>query len=121
VHGMAKVRGDGALRVCADPAAAPGGDALTVTITDTKHRGRALAITIPITIEAGTAPVACDLDDFASDGGCCDAGGTSGGALPLTIGVLALLRYRRAARRQRGGARNLPRDPDHPGRALRVG
>jgi uncharacterized protein (TIGR03382 family) len=94
-HGIAKVRGDGALRLCADAAAVPGNDALTVTITDTKHAGRALTITIPIAIEAGTATGACNLDDFASDGGCCDAGGASGAAMPLALGVLALLRRRR--------------------------
>jgi hypothetical protein len=38
-HGTAKVRGDGAVRVCADPTAAPGDDELTVTITDTRHAG----------------------------------------------------------------------------------
>ncbi|MEO7730878.1 MAG: trypsin-like serine protease, partial [Kofleriaceae bacterium] len=94
-QGMAKVRGDGALRVCADAAAGPGSDTLTVTITDTKHAGRALRLTIPITIEAGTATGPCKLDDFASDGGCCDAGGASGGAIPLALGVLVLALRRR--------------------------
>ena len=94
-QGMAKVRGDGALRVCADPAAGPSSDSLTVTITDTKHAGRALTLTIPITIETGTATGPCDLDAFADDGGCCDAGGRSGGALPLALGVLALILRRR--------------------------
>jgi V8-like Glu-specific endopeptidase len=93
-HGMAKVRSDGAVRVCPDPAAAPGDDELTVTITDTTHEGRALPITIPIQIRAGTPERACDLDDF-STGGCCDSGGRPGGAIPLTIGVLALLLRRR--------------------------
>jgi endonuclease G len=96
-HGMAKVRGDGAVRVCTDPAAAPGDDELTVTITDTKHDGRALAITIPIQIQDGTPALTCDLDDFDT-GGCCDSRGhhgRSGGAIPLTIGVLALVMRRR--------------------------
>jgi Trypsin len=93
-HGIAKVRGDGAVRVCTDPAADPGDDELTVTIIDTQHDGRALPITIPIQIQDGTPGVACDLDAF-STGGCCDSGGRPGGAIPLTIGVLALLRRRR--------------------------
>jgi V8-like Glu-specific endopeptidase len=94
-HGLAKVRSDGAVRVCTDPAAAPGADALTVTITDTQHDGRALPITIPIQIEDGTAPATpCDLDDFDT-GGCCDSRGASGGALPLALGVLALVLRRR--------------------------
>jgi len=94
-HGMAKVRSDGAVRVCVDPDAAPGDDEVTVTITDTKHDGRALPITIPIRIQDGTAPaMPCNLDDF-STGGCCDSGGHSGGAIPLTISVLALLLRRR--------------------------
>jgi len=94
-HAQAKVRGDGALRVCADGDAPLGDDAVTVTISDTKHAGRALTITVPITIDAGAATEPCDLDDFASDGGCCDAGGASGGALPLAIAVLSLVRRRR--------------------------
>lgn len=93
-RGTAKVRGDGAVRVCTDPAAAPGDDAVTVTIIDTRHDGRALPVTIPIQIEDGTPGAACDLDAFSS-GGCCDTGGGTGGAIPLTIGVLALVRRRR--------------------------
>lgn len=93
-HGTAKVRGDGAVRVCTDPAATPGDDEVTVTIIDTRHDGRALPITIPIQIEDGTPGPACDLDAF-STGGCCDSGGRSGGAIPLTIGVLALILRRR--------------------------
>lgn len=94
-HGMANVRSDGALRVCVDPAATPGDDELTVTITDTKHDGRALPITIPIQIHDGTAPaMPCNLDDFDT-GGCCDSRGRSGGAIPLTISVLALILRRR--------------------------
>jgi secreted trypsin-like serine protease len=93
-HGTAKVRGDGAVRVCTDPAAAPGDDAVTVTIIDTQHDGRALPITIPIQIQDGSPGAACDLDAFAT-GGCCDSGGASGGAIPLTIGVLALVLRRR--------------------------
>jgi endonuclease G len=93
-HGTAKLRGDGAVRVCTDPAADPGDDALTVMITDTRHAGRALPITIKIEIQGGTAPASCDLDAFDT-GGCCDTGGGTGGAIPLAIGVLGLVRRRR--------------------------
>lgn len=93
-HGTAKVRGDGTVRVCTDPAAVPGDDQLTVMIIDTRHAGRALPITIAVQIQGGTAPVTCDLDAFDT-GGCCDSGGGAGNAIPLTIGVLALVRRRR--------------------------
>jgi len=93
-HGMANVRGDGAVRVCVDPAAPPGDDALTITITDTKHDGRALPITIPIQITGGTPAPTCSLDDFDTGGGC-NSRGRSGGAIPLTIGVLVLILRRR--------------------------
>ena len=91
---MANVRGDGAVRVCVDPAAPPGDDALTITITDTKHDGRALPITIPVQIKDGTPAPTCSLDDFDTGGGC-DSRGRSGGAIPLTIGVLLLILRRR--------------------------
>lgn len=94
-HAQANLRADGAVRICADPAAPPGADALTVTITDKTNARRTLAITIPITIAAGTADGPCDLDAFRDDGGCCDAGHASGGAFPLALGVLALVRRRR--------------------------
>ncbi|HEU4730950.1 MAG TPA: trypsin-like serine protease [Kofleriaceae bacterium] len=94
-HGTARVRSDGAVRVCTDPAATPGPDAVTVTITDTGHAGRALAITIAVQIEDGTAPPTCDIDAFDDDGGCCDSGRSSGPAVPLTIVMLALVRRRR--------------------------
>jgi hypothetical protein len=98
-HGTANVRSDGAVRVCADPDAPPGSDALTVTITDTEHANRALTIAIPIEIDAGTAAGPCDVNEFPSSGGCCDSGGSgSGAALPLTLGVLALVGRRRRAR-----------------------
>jgi hypothetical protein len=94
-RGTARVRGDGAVRVCVDPAAAPGDDELTVAITDARRAERALSLAIKIQIADGTAPAApCDLDAFET-GGCCDSGGGSAGALPLAIGVLALVRRRR--------------------------
>jgi uncharacterized protein (TIGR03382 family) len=93
-HGTANLRGDGTVRVCTDPAAPPGDDELTVLVTDTRHAGRALPVTIKVQIQDGTAPPTCDLAAFSSGGGC-DAGGRAGGAIPLTIGVLALVRRRR--------------------------
>jgi len=95
-HGAAKVRSDGTVRVCTDPVATASDDQLTVTVTDILHAGRAVAVTIPIQIEDGTPPaVACNLDNFANEG-CCDSGGQgAGGAIPLTIGVLALVMRRR--------------------------
>jgi len=93
-HGAARVRGDGTVRVCTDPDA-PDDDALTVTITDTRHADRALPITIQIQISDGTAAASCDLDALDA-GGCCDSGGRhSGCAIPLAIGVLAVILRRR--------------------------
>ena len=93
-HGMARVHGDGTVRVCTDPAA-PDDDQLTVTITDTQHAGRAVPITIKIQITDGTAAPSCDLGALDT-GGCCDSGGhRSGGAIPLAIGVLAVVLRRR--------------------------
>lgn len=93
-RGVAKVRGDGRVRVCADPQAEPGDDAVTVTVTDRCDRGRALDVRIPIQILDGEPDAACSVDDF--DGGCCDSGRGAGGSLPLALGVLAVLRRRRA-------------------------
>ena len=104
-HGTAKVRGDGAVRICADPAAAPSSDALTVTITDIKHTGRALTITIPISISAGTA-----------------TGPATSTTLPVTA-VAAMRAAPRAARfRWRSVcSRSSCAASGDPGRALRVG
>jgi hypothetical protein len=97
-HGTAKVRGDGVVRVCVDPAAAPGDDALTVTVRDPQHRERALPITIAIQIEDGEPPtMPCNFDGF-DVGGCCDSRRSAGGAISLTIGVLALVTRRRRVR-----------------------
>jgi endonuclease G len=96
-RGMAKVRVDGAVRVCTNSDAALGEDAVTVTITDTKRPGRSLPLTIKVQIDDGTPGPPCNLDDFDT-GGCCDSRGrasTSGGAIPLTLGVLAALAFRR--------------------------
>jgi endonuclease G len=100
-HGAAEVRSDGVVRVCTDAAAAPGDDQLTVTITDASHPARAVVLTIPIHIEDGAPAQTCNPGAFdtaeldASGGGCCDAGRAPGGALPLAIGVLALITRRR--------------------------
>jgi len=95
-HGTAKVRDDGRVRVCADPAAT-GMDAVTVTITDANDSQRALALTIPIAIEDGTPAATCDPGAFSVDeGGCCDSGhGAAGTSIPLGIAVAAILRRRR--------------------------
>jgi hypothetical protein len=96
-HGTAKVRSDGAVRVCTDPTAAAGEDQVTVKVTDSQHANRTMSITIPIEIKDGTPGKSCDLDAF-SEAGCCDAGGRSGGAIPLALGVLAMVHRRRTRR-----------------------
>jgi hypothetical protein len=81
------------VRVCTD-AAASGSDSVVVTVTDADHTERAVAMTIPITIAEGTAPASCDVDAFSTGddgGGCCEAGGGGAGAIPLALGVLALV------------------------------
>ncbi|HEX3763516.1 MAG TPA: trypsin-like serine protease, partial [Kofleriaceae bacterium] len=83
-HGGANVAQDGTVWACNDPGA-PDDDHLVVTITDMDNTQRSVDVAIPV----GTA------------GGCCDAGGGPGGALPLALGVFALVR-RRAARNPRG-------------------
>jgi secreted trypsin-like serine protease len=95
-HGTAKVRSDGAVRVCVNPDASAGDDELTVTITDAKRPSRAIAVAIKVHIEDGSPGPPCDLDDFAS-GGCCDSRGRDGGVIPLAIGVALLIRRRRCA------------------------
>lgn len=93
-HGTALVRSDGAVRVCVDPAASPGDDQLTVTITDRTRPLRSLALAIAITIEDGTPPARCDVTAF-SEAGCCDARGHAGSAIPLALAVLGMIRRRR--------------------------
>ena len=90
----AKVRDDGAVRICVDPAALPGDDQMTVKVTDASHASRSMQLTVHIQIQPGPAATTCDIDAF-SEAGCCAAGGPSGGAIPLAIGVLARLRRRR--------------------------
>jgi hypothetical protein len=94
-HGAAKVRGDGRVRVCADPEAEPGMDAVTVTIADKSDAGRKLDVEIPIFIEDGDPGVDCSVDDFEDGGGCCDSGRGGRGSLPLALGAVAVLRRRR--------------------------
>jgi secreted trypsin-like serine protease len=96
-HGTAKIRDDGALRVCTDAGVA-GVDGMTVSITDKGDPARVLSVKIPITIEDGTPGSNCSVDAFddgGNGGGCCDSGRSAGGAIPLSILVLVLLRRRR--------------------------
>jgi endonuclease G len=99
-HGQAKVRDDGRVRVCIDPAAT-GSDSVTVAVTDSHTSQRTLDITIPIAITAGEATTPCDVGAFSvgeDGGGCCDAGqGAGASVIPLSIAVAALLRRRRHA------------------------
>jgi V8-like Glu-specific endopeptidase len=100
-HGTAKLRSDGAFRVCSDPAQAPGDDSAVVTITDSDDSSRTLTVTIPITVQSGTPPVAiCDIDAFSipESGGCCDSGHAHAGSIPLAVGV-ALIALRKRRRR----------------------
>lgn len=94
VAGTAAVRGDGRVRVCTkDDIVGP--DSVVVTVTDTKNPARSADIKIPITVEDGEPGTDCDPNDFGDGGGCCDSGRSAGGALPLSLGVLALLFRRR--------------------------
>jgi trypsin len=98
-HGQAKLRSDGAFRVCSDPSAPPGDDAAVVTITDSGNSARSIAITIPISVGT-SAPVAmCDIDAFSEpeSGGCCDGGRHPAGSIPLAL-VIALAALRKRAR-----------------------
>jgi endonuclease G len=97
-HGTAKTRDDGAVRFCADPAAAAGTDQLTVMVTDTTHANRKMPVLVHIQIEDGTPAATCDLDGFSEAGGCCSTGGGAGGTIPVALGVLVLVRRRRRRR-----------------------
>jgi len=94
-QGIAAVRdSDGRVRVCIDAAAGPGTDSMVVTIADANDPNRALDVTVPIVIAAGSPPAtACDPEAFSVDaGGCCDAGS---GPSALAPAVLLLLRWRK--------------------------
>jgi len=95
-HGTAAVRADGEVRVCLDGSQMP--DSLTVTITDQKDSTRKLDWVMSIMPISGDAPKSCDPNAFeggSDSGGCCDAGRSPGGSLPLGLGVLIVLRRRR--------------------------
>ena len=94
-HGTAAVRDDGELRICVDASGTP--DTIGVTITDKHDSSRALAWMMPIAAISGDAPASCDANAFsaADSGGCCDAGRSPAGSVPLALGVLIVLRRRR--------------------------
>lgn len=94
--GTARVRDDGAVRVCTNATPSPVADQLVVTITDKQDTTRKLAVTIPIAVAPGTA-TGCDVDAFSEgDGGCCDSGhGGRGAAGSLALAGIVLLAIRR--------------------------
>ena len=92
--GTAAVRGDGRVRVCTAEGVA-GADSVVVTVTDKNNPMRTASVKIGITIEDGDPGSNCDADSFDEGGGCCDSGRSAGGALPLSLGVLAFLIRRR--------------------------
>lgn len=94
--GTAAVRDDGRVRVCTKDDIA-GADSMIVTVTDKADPARTATVKIPISIEDGDPGSNCDPEAFedGDGGGCCDAGGSAGGALPLSLGVLAFLLRRR--------------------------
>jgi endonuclease G len=93
--GTAAVRDDGRLRVCPKNDIT-GPDSLVVTVTDKQDPTRTATVKVPVTITDGDAGDNCDPNAFEDDGGgCCDSGRSAGGALPLSLGVLAFLIRRR--------------------------
>ena len=94
--GTAAVRSDGRVRVCTKDDIV-GADSVVVTVTDKNNAARTAEIKIPITAEDGDPGSDCDPNDFGDGGGCCDSGRSAGGAVPLALGVLAMLRRRRRA------------------------
>ncbi|MBA3455557.1 MAG: serine protease [Deltaproteobacteria bacterium] len=92
-YGTAAIRDDGRLRVCTNDSVA-GDDVVVVEIADSKDPTRVLTLRMPIIIEDGDPGSGCDPEDFEG-GGCCDAGRSAGGSLPLGLGVLLVLRRRR--------------------------
>jgi endonuclease G len=96
--GAAKVRDDGRVRVCTDPAAGPGEDSVTVTVTDRGDPARAIDVRIPVVVQDGDPGADCSVDDFEDGGGCCDSGRSARGSIPLALGVLLVLRRGRQRR-----------------------
>jgi secreted trypsin-like serine protease len=106
-RGAAAVRGDGRVRVCTDPAAPPGEDAVTITVTDRADASRKVDVRIPVLVEDGAPGADCSIDGFEDSGGCCDGGRGARGSLPLALGVLLVLwrrRERRPVARMSGGS-----------------
>ncbi len=93
-YGTAAIRDDGRVRVCTNDSVA-GDDFVVVEVADSQDPTRVLTLKMPITIDDGEPGSDCDPEDFGSDGGCCDAGKSAAGSLPLGLGVLLLLRRRR--------------------------
>jgi endonuclease G len=97
-RGRAAAFGDGRVRVCVDPSAAPGSDAVIVAVTDAHDGTRTVDATIPIAIADGTAPASCDLMN-GDGGGCCAIGpgarGGRGGAGSLALAFAVALALRR--------------------------
>jgi len=95
MYGTAAVRDDGRVRVCTNPDVS-GGDSLVVTVTDKNDPTRTADVKLNVFIDQGDPGSNCDVMAFGDDGGgCCDSGRSAGGALPLSLGVLALLIRRR--------------------------
>jgi secreted trypsin-like serine protease len=99
----AAVRDDGRVRVCALPGPAVA-DSMVVTVADKADPTRAIDVKIAVNITDGERITKqCDVDDFedggGDGGGCCDSGRSAGGALPLSLGILAIVLRRRRARR----------------------
>lgn len=96
-NGTAAIRDDGLLRVCTRNDVA-GIDTLVVTVTDKTDPSRSVAVTLPVEIQDGDPGEDCDPEEFGDSGGCCDSGRSSGGAIPLALGVLVILGRRRRTR-----------------------
>ena len=95
-YGMAAVREDGTLRVCANKDVA-GDDIVEVTVSDTMDPTRAIMVRVPVIIMDGSPPDDCDPTNFGGEegGGCCDTRRGAGGSIPLALVVLLALRRRR--------------------------
>jgi uncharacterized protein (TIGR03382 family) len=94
-YGVAAVREDGTVRVCANEGVA-GDDIMEVTVTDIADPTRTQTVKIPILIADGDPPDDCDVNNFGGEGGgCCDTRRGAGGSIPLAMLVLLVLRRRR--------------------------